>query len=77
MHKIVFSCLRWIHDYQDACVDKLEKFLRGEYVFSTTKRGNLFQMGSSQEGVIQQNAAKFSSSESELSPNSPSRDSNI
>ena len=21
---------RWIHDYQDACVDKLEQFLRGE-----------------------------------------------
>ncbi|KAJ8312455.1 hypothetical protein KUTeg_009828 [Tegillarca granosa] len=71
-----FNGIRWIHDYQDACVDKLEKFLRGEYVFSTSKRGNLFQMGSSQEGVIQQRAAKFSSSESELSPNSPSRDSN-
>jgi len=21
---------RWIHDYQDACVDKLERFLKGE-----------------------------------------------
>lgn len=21
---------RWIHDYQDACVDKLERFMRGE-----------------------------------------------
>lgn len=27
----MFLCiLRWIHDYQDACVDKLEQFLRGE-----------------------------------------------
>ncbi|BFZ18626.1 hypothetical protein BsWGS_21665 [Bradybaena similaris] len=25
-----FNYVRWIHDYQDACVDKLEKFLRGE-----------------------------------------------
>ncbi|XP_063984471.1 NAD(+) hydrolase sarm1 isoform X3 [Diachasmimorpha longicaudata] len=25
-----FNGVRWIHDYQDACVDKLERFLRGE-----------------------------------------------
>ncbi|XP_059144255.1 NAD(+) hydrolase SARM1-like isoform X3 [Physella acuta] len=25
-----FNAVRWIHDYQDACVDKLEQFLRGE-----------------------------------------------
>ncbi|XP_063704161.1 NAD(+) hydrolase sarm1 isoform X3 [Culicoides brevitarsis] len=25
-----FNGIRWIHDYQDACVDKLERFLRGE-----------------------------------------------
>ena len=23
---------RWVHDYQDACVDKVEKFLRGEKI---------------------------------------------
>jgi hypothetical protein len=22
--------VRWIHDYQDACIDKLEKFIRPE-----------------------------------------------
>ena len=39
-----FSCIfRWIHDYQDACVDKLERFLRGE------KKGSLVNMGSSME----------------------------
>ena len=27
---IFFTIFRWIHDYQDACVDKLERFLRGE-----------------------------------------------
>ncbi|RWS16071.1 Sterile alpha and TIR motif-containing protein 1-like protein, partial [Dinothrombium tinctorium] len=25
-----FNGIRWIHEYQDACVDKLERFLRGE-----------------------------------------------
>ncbi|KAG5877943.1 hypothetical protein JTB14_005140 [Gonioctena quinquepunctata] len=25
-----FNAVRWIHDYQDACVDKLERFMRGE-----------------------------------------------
>ncbi|XP_025090144.1 sterile alpha and TIR motif-containing protein 1-like isoform X2 [Pomacea canaliculata] len=25
-----FNGVRWIHDYQDACVDKLERFIRGE-----------------------------------------------
>ena len=25
-----FNGVRWIHDYQDACVDKLERFLRGD-----------------------------------------------
>lgn len=25
-----FNGIRWIHDYQDACVDKIERFIRGE-----------------------------------------------
>nr|UIC45263.1 putative sterile alpha and TIR motif-containing protein [Apostichopus japonicus] len=25
-----FNGIKWIHDYQDACIDKLERFLRGE-----------------------------------------------
>ena len=25
-----FNGVRWIHDYQDACLDKLERFIRGE-----------------------------------------------
>ncbi|MCL4143089.1 UNVERIFIED_CONTAM: hypothetical protein GTU68_010389, partial [Idotea baltica] len=27
-----FNGVRWIHDYQEACVDKLERFMRGEGV---------------------------------------------
>ncbi|XP_064618592.1 NAD(+) hydrolase sarm1-like isoform X3 [Lineus longissimus] len=26
-----FNGIMWIHDYQDACVDKLERFLRGDF----------------------------------------------
>lgn len=26
----LFYIFRWVHDYQDACVDKVEKFLTGE-----------------------------------------------
>ena len=25
-----FNSIRWVHDYQDACIDKLERFIRGE-----------------------------------------------
>jgi hypothetical protein len=25
-----FNGVRWIHDYQDACVDKVERFMQGE-----------------------------------------------
>lgn len=30
---LLIKCLghRWIHDYQEACVDKLERFMRGEF----------------------------------------------
>ncbi|XP_033747198.1 sterile alpha and TIR motif-containing protein 1-like isoform X1 [Pecten maximus] len=27
---VYFNGVRWVHDYQDACVDKVEKFLSGE-----------------------------------------------
>lgn len=69
MRQIVFfNGIRWIHDYQDACVEKLEKFLRGE-VNTSSKRAALFQMGSSTEGPVK-GPCKYSSSES-TSPTSP------
>ncbi|KAK9873363.1 hypothetical protein WA026_022172 [Henosepilachna vigintioctopunctata] len=33
-----FNGVRWIHDYQDACVDKLERFMRGELNTRDTNR---------------------------------------
>lgn len=34
-----FNGVRWVHDYQDACVEKLEKFMRGD-AFSPMKPGD-------------------------------------
>jgi len=41
-----FLVNRWIHDYQEACVEKLERFLRGE---RGDKRSGLRSLGSSFE----------------------------
>lgn len=35
-----FNSVRWVHDYQDACVDKLERFLRGEAFLRAPNVGN-------------------------------------
>lgn len=31
-----FNSVRWVHDYQEACVDKLERFIRGETFWKNT-----------------------------------------
>lgn len=36
-----FNGVRWIHDYQDACVDKLERFMRGEREAALNPRSKL------------------------------------
>ncbi|XP_072944449.1 NAD(+) hydrolase sarm1 isoform X3 [Epargyreus clarus] len=36
-----FNGVRWIHDYQDACVEKLESFLRGKSNLGTRLEGAL------------------------------------
>jgi hypothetical protein len=25
-----FNGVRWVHDYQEACIDKVERFIKGE-----------------------------------------------
>jgi len=41
-----FNGVRWIHDYQEACVDKLERFMRGEMnVKSDGPLGRYVNMG--------------------------------
>jgi hypothetical protein len=32
-----FNGVRWVHDYQDACIDKLEKFIRPDNLFGRTE----------------------------------------
>ncbi|KAL1490699.1 hypothetical protein ABEB36_013351 [Hypothenemus hampei] len=39
-----FNAVRWIHDYQDACVDKLERFMRGE-LNTRSNEGSLMRVG--------------------------------
>lgn len=34
-----FNGVRWIHDYQDACVDKLERFMKGESMVNQGRMG--------------------------------------
>ncbi len=36
-----FNGVRWVHDYQDACLDKIERFITGETALSTSKNGSL------------------------------------
>ncbi|KAG7198926.1 hypothetical protein KM043_015740 [Ampulex compressa] len=36
-----FNGVRWIHDYQDACVDKLERFMRGEIPMRSELSGGI------------------------------------
>ncbi|KAK3914268.1 NAD(+) hydrolase sarm1 [Frankliniella fusca] len=42
-----FNGVRWIHDYQDACVDKLERFMRGEL-----QMGNMGPLSSSSRSML-------------------------
>ena len=32
---VTYNGVKWIHDYQDACVDKVERFIRGEHSVSS------------------------------------------
>ena len=36
-----FNGVRWVHDYQEACVDKLERFIRGESFVRTDSLSHL------------------------------------
>ncbi|XP_049851844.1 NAD(+) hydrolase sarm1 isoform X3 [Schistocerca gregaria] len=45
-----FNGVRWIHDYQDACVDKLERFLRGEMSVRADGPGSVPRIGLAGKG---------------------------
>ncbi|CAH1802596.1 unnamed protein product [Owenia fusiformis] len=45
-----FNGIRWIHDYQDACIDKLEEFLRNDIGASPPSSKRQTSLNSSGEG---------------------------
>ncbi|XP_052832606.1 NAD(+) hydrolase sarm1 [Octopus bimaculoides] len=69
-----FNGVRWIHDYQDACVDKIERFLRGDVNVKRGQLQSLSNQGSFEDPVMAQFKWSSSSSSENDSPpkNSPS-----
>lgn len=78
-----YNGVKWIHDYQDACVDKIDRFIRGDHVLasggsstidrllsggSQTSRQNAYQRGISYDSIKAASAA----SSSDLDPPSTS-----
>lgn len=51
-----FNGVRWIHDYQDACVDKVERFIRGE-IYDGTSSVCGQSVSSAQSNSLQRQAA--------------------
>ncbi|XP_038054829.1 NAD(+) hydrolase SARM1-like isoform X2 [Patiria miniata] len=47
---IFFNGIKWIHDYQDACIDKLERFLLGEENLGHLDLDRLAKEGHSMQG---------------------------
>ncbi|KAJ8044288.1 Sterile alpha and TIR motif-containing protein 1 [Holothuria leucospilota] len=45
-----FNGIKWIHDYQDACIDKLERFLRGEENMKQYLEGTVIGIKGTQSG---------------------------
>ena len=45
-----FNGVRWVHDYQEACVDKLERFIRGESFVRTDSLSHLMSAGRRSRG---------------------------
>lgn len=65
-----FNSVRWVHDYQDACVDKLERFIRGEAFLKTMNYGNINVNGSRSPNVIPYSSSR---SRTDSGRSSPSR----
>jgi len=40
-----FNSVQWVHDYEEACVDKLERSIRCDAFLKTTNYGNIFSNG--------------------------------
>jgi len=40
-----FNCVRWVHDYQDACILKIERFLRGDCAYDISRGPSPYMSG--------------------------------
>ena len=36
-----YNGVKWIHDYQEACVDKIDRFIRGDNALTSTGYGTM------------------------------------
>jgi len=70
-----FNSVRWVHDYQEACVDKLERFIRGDAFLKTTNYGNIVSNGTRSPNVmnIPYSTQTSSRSRTDSGRSSPSR----
>ena len=70
-----FNSVRWVHDYQEACVDKLERFIRGNAFLKTTNYGNIVSNGTRSPNVmnILYSSQTSSRSRTDSGRSSPSR----
>ncbi|XP_041349347.1 NAD(+) hydrolase SARM1-like [Gigantopelta aegis] len=67
-----FNGIRWIHDYQDACVDKLEQFLRGEISPSLPEKHNNPLLAKTKPGTVERGAASHQTPKASDSHTPPS-----
>ena len=67
-----FNSVRWVHDYQDACIDKLERFIRGE-TFLKANYANYINGSRSPNLSIPPFSTQTSRSRTDSGRSSPSR----
>ena len=63
-----FNSVRWVHDYQEACVDKLERFIRGDAFLKTTNYGIIMNIPYSTQTSTSSRTNSGRSSPSNLTP---------
>ena len=85
---VTYNGVKWIHDYQDACVDKIDRFIRGEnatvaysammdrFLSSSTTTGGVKSETSSVSGSVltRQNTYQRTISNDSTKPPSSSSD---
>ncbi|KAG5675929.1 hypothetical protein PVAND_005786 [Polypedilum vanderplanki] len=66
-----FNGVRWIHDYQDACVDKLERFMRGELNIKNNEYRSAINRGNLEVALVNPNTPGTPGTASSMRSNPP------